>query len=96
MLKKLVISCFFLILPTNHTFHTLDCCLVVEAPLFNSIVIVMQDKITKQNKKTCEVAMYGTVTVGSKGQIVIPKDVRTKLGIESGESLIVLTKGKAI
>lgn len=41
--------------------------------------------------------MYGSVVVGSKGQIVIPKDVREELGIETGDSLIVVVKhGKAI
>ncbi len=35
--------------------------------------------------------------MGSKGQVVIPKDVRDELGINPGDSLIVLTKhGKAI
>lgn len=41
--------------------------------------------------------MYGSVVVGSKGQVVIPKDVRDELSINPGDSLIVLTKhGKAI
>lgn len=45
----------------------------------------------------CGVKMYGSVAVGSKGQVVIPKDVRDELGINPGDSLIVLTKhGKAI
>lgn len=32
----------------------------------------------------------GTVTVGTKGQIVIPKEVRDMFGIKPGDSLIVL------
>jgi len=32
----------------------------------------------------------GTVKVGSKGQIVIPKEVREMFGIQSGDSLIIL------
>jgi len=33
---------------------------------------------------------YGTVTVGERGQIVIPADARRDLEIETGEKLIVL------
>jgi AbrB family looped-hinge helix DNA binding protein len=45
----------------------------------------------------CGIKMYGSVVVGSKGQVVIPRDVRAELGIEPGDSMIVLTKhGKAI
>ena len=32
----------------------------------------------------------GSVTVGEKGQIVIPKAVRDMLGIKSGDSLVLL------
>lgn len=32
----------------------------------------------------------GTVTVGTKGQIVIPKEVREMFGIEPGDALILL------
>ncbi|MDD2891758.1 MAG: AbrB/MazE/SpoVT family DNA-binding domain-containing protein [Candidatus Gracilibacteria bacterium] len=45
----------------------------------------------------CDVKMYGSVTVGTKGQVVIPRDVRADLDIKPGDTLIVLTKhGKAI
>lgn len=45
----------------------------------------------------CDMRMAGSVVVGTKGQIVIPKDVRDELGIVPGDSLFVLTKhGKAI
>lgn len=45
----------------------------------------------------CDVRMYGSVVVGSKGQVVIPKDVREELSISPGDTLIVVTKhGKAI
>jgi len=41
--------------------------------------------------------MYGSVIVGTKGQIVIPSEVRKSLNISPGDSLCVLTKyGKAI
>ena len=32
---------------------------------------------------------FGTVTVGARGQVVIPKDVRRLLGIKSGDKLVV-------
>lgn len=34
--------------------------------------------------------LYGTATVGTKGQIVIPADARAELGIESGDRLYVI------
>ncbi len=34
--------------------------------------------------------IFGTVKVGEKGQIVIPKEARTLFGIESGDTLLVL------
>ena len=43
--------------------------------------------------------IFGTVKVGERGQIVIPKEARDKFGIESGDSLLVLgdeNKGIAI
>ena len=36
--------------------------------------------------------MHGTVTVGTKGQIVIPKEVRDMLDINEGENLLAITK----
>lgn len=33
------------------------------------------------------------IKVSSKGQIVIPKEVRKKVGVKSGEKLLVLTRG---
>ena len=47
--------------------------------------------------KACGVKMHGTAVVGAKGQVVIPKDVREMLRIESGDTLVVITKhGKAL
>lgn len=40
---------------------------------------IMQDK-----------KLYGTATVGTKGQIVIPADAREILGIETGDRLYVI------
>lgn len=38
------------------------------------------------------VKMHGSVTVGTKGQVVIPKDVRDMLGISEGDTLMTMTK----
>lgn len=42
--------------------------------------------------------IYGTATVGTKGQVVIPADVRKNFGIETGDRLYVIgsEKGKWI
>lgn len=37
-------------------------------------------------------AYMGSVTVGEKGQIVIPKPVRDMLGIKPGDTLLILAK----
>ncbi len=43
------------------------------------------------------IKMHGSVVVGSKGQIVIPSEVRKSLNINSGDSMCVITKhGKAV
>ena len=34
--------------------------------------------------------IFGTVKVGEKGQIVIPKEARTVFGIQPGDTLLVL------
>ena len=43
-----------------------------------------------------EKKLYGTATVGTKGQVVIPADARTEMGIEPGDRLYVIgsKKGK--
>lgn len=38
------------------------------------------------------VKMHGSVTVGTKGQVVIPKDVRDMLDISEGDTLMTMTK----
>lgn len=38
--------------------------------------------------------LYGTATVGTKGQIVIPSDLREEFGIEAGQRLYVLGSKK--
>lgn len=37
--------------------------------------------------------LYGTATIGSKGQIVIPADAREELGMKPGDRLYVLSTG---
>ncbi|MDD2745320.1 MAG: AbrB/MazE/SpoVT family DNA-binding domain-containing protein [Candidatus Gracilibacteria bacterium] len=50
-----------------------------------------------QDDSCMGVKMYGSVVVGTKGQIVIPSEVRRTLHINPGDSMCVLTKhGKAI
>ena len=44
----------------------------------------------KMNGKNCKV--HGSTVVGSKGQIVIPSSVRKEIGIEPGDTMIVVTK----
>ncbi len=39
---------------------------------------------------------FGTTSLGEKGQVVIPADIRASLNLEKGEKLIVLAKGKGI
>ncbi len=48
-------------------------------------------KVTRSNIE-CGVKMHGSVTVGTKGQIVIPKDIRDMLEITEGDTLMTMTK----
>ena len=43
-------------------------------------------------KASCGVKMHGSVTVGTKWQTVIPKDVREMLDISEGDTLMTMTK----
>jgi AbrB family looped-hinge helix DNA binding protein len=38
--------------------------------------------------------VYGTVTLGAKGQVVIPVELRKKLGLRANDKMVVLSKGK--
>lgn len=40
--------------------------------------------------------LFGMVTVGEKGQIVIPKKARERYGIESGDELMLMGDDKGI
>lgn len=44
------------------------------------------------NKKHCNIEMHSSVTVWSKGQVVIPKTVRDHLSIQPWDSLVTLTQ----
>jgi len=40
--------------------------------------------------------VFGVVKIGDKGQIVIPKDVRNRYGIKTGDTLMLLGDDKGI
>lgn len=47
--------------------------------------------IVRVNKKTSKhIELAGTATVGPKGQVVIPYEVRRRMGIEPGSKLVAL------
>lgn len=46
------------------------------------------------NKKTLDDKYMGSVKVGSKGQIVIPKEVREMFDISPGDTLVLLADAK--
>lgn len=60
--------------------------------------MAQENNLTSNQDDSClGVKMYGSVVVGTKGQIVIPSEVRRTLHINPGDSMCVLTKhGKAI
>lgn len=39
---------------------------------------------------SCDHKFYGSVTVGERGQIVIPAEARAELGMHAGEKLLVM------
>lgn len=43
-------------------------------------------------EKKCDIKLYWTVTIWPKWQIVIPKEIRNKLDLETGNSITVLVK----
>jgi len=47
--------------------------------------------MTKNEKDKC---LWGTVKVGERGQIVIPKEVRDKFDIKPGDSLMIIAHEK--
>ncbi len=56
-----------------------------------------KEKLLQRKQQDFNTALVGTVTVWSKGQVVIPKEVRKELDINEWDKLMVLTKhGMAI
>ena len=48
-----------------------------------------KEKRTKRKSKNDDSVLFGTVTVGTKGQFVIPVDARKKLSIKPGDHLLI-------
>jgi AbrB family looped-hinge helix DNA binding protein len=49
----------------------------------------MKEKVKDRYKDADIKIVYGVVKVSPKGQIVIPADLRTELGIKQGDQLLV-------
>lgn len=49
----------------------------------------MKISMKNMNSAKCEM-FFGSVTVGERGQIVIPADARAELNIEPGDKLLVM------
>jgi len=45
-----------------------------------------------KKKHMCDIKLYWTTTVGPKWQIVIPKEIRDKLNINTGDSMAIVMK----
>lgn len=45
-----------------------------------------------KNEKDHEPKFYGSASVGSKGQIVIPSELREDIGIKTGDKLLFLRR----
>ncbi|MGQ9524776.1 MAG: AbrB/MazE/SpoVT family DNA-binding domain-containing protein [Armatimonadota bacterium] len=45
--------------------------------------------MTEEEACTFEKLFFGAVTVGERGQVVIPSEARRELGIDTGEKLLV-------
>lgn len=57
----------------------------------SSLHLKIHKKMTSQDK------LYGTTTVGARGQVVIPAEARKDLGLNQGDQLMVMGKfGKAL
>lgn len=53
-------------------------------------MIYMKDSGPGDDKFNLDECFYGAVTVGERGQIVIPSAARTKLNIRAGDKLLVM------
>lgn len=54
--------------------------------------IRMKSMNSQKSSKACffEECFYGSVTVGERGQIVIPAEARTQMGIQQGDKLLIM------
>ncbi len=43
-----------------------------------------------------EIKNYGMATLGERGQIVIPKEIRDKMGIKPGDKFLVFSRADAL
>lgn len=50
----------------------------------------MKSKKSAQKGVSFSDAFYGTSTVGERGQIVIPADARTAMGINPGDKIVIM------
>ena len=52
----------------------------------------MNNMISQKQQKGCgfDECFYGSVTVGERGQIVIPSEARLEMGIQQGDKLLIM------
>lgn len=66
--------------------------------MFPQMTEKMHKRLFEQHQKMeRQDKLYGTTTMGARGQVVIPADARKDLGLKPGDQLVVLGKfGKAL
>ncbi|MFK7780319.1 MAG: AbrB/MazE/SpoVT family DNA-binding domain-containing protein [Candidatus Gracilibacteria bacterium] len=52
----------------------------------------LYNNIKEMLKKMINLKIVGTTSMGTRGQIVIPKEIRDKLNLEPGDNMVVLMK----
>ena len=52
--------------------------------------------MSKKPKEIVDFKFFGTTSMGARGQVVIPKDARDSLEIESGEKFVVMEKAGCV
>lgn len=50
-------------------------------------------KEASKNKKVCQDAVMGTAVLGERGQLVIPKEIRDRYELKTGDKFFVLGHG---
>jgi AbrB family looped-hinge helix DNA binding protein len=55
-------------------------------------MLCMKNMNSPKDAKECgfDDCFYGSVTVGERGQIVIPSEARTAMGIQQGDKLLIM------